>query len=153
MRHPTTTSSGADRSRASPAPTTPPCTFSTPPTGGFDLIEGALSSEGRGYAVLMPDPRLPDYTHLVPTTAPPDREVDLTHVAHVEGPGPESVLHLGKGPAETACGEARGHLEVTDHREVFEQARAGRLAAYPCVCDACHAHVGGTSGGAYRSRG
>src|SRR6185369_17159973 len=53
------------------------------------------------YAVCMPDPRLPDYTHLVPTSAPPDREVDLTHVAHVERPAPESVLHLGKGPAET----------------------------------------------------
>lgn len=101
----------------------------------------------------MPDPRLPDYTHLVPTTTPPDREVDLTHVAHVESPAAESVLHLGKGPAETACGEARGHLKVTDHRNVFDQARAGRLAAYPRVCDACHAQVEGTGSGAYRSRG
>jgi hypothetical protein len=101
----------------------------------------------------MPDPRLPDYTHLVPTGAAPDREVDLPHVAHAESPAPETVLHLGNGPAETACGEARSHLRVTDHRNVFEEARAGRLAAYPRVCDACHAQVEGTGGGAYRARG
>lgn len=101
----------------------------------------------------MPDPRLPDYTHLVPTAAAPDREVDLTHVAHVESPAPAGVLHLGHGPSETACGKARGHLKVTDHRNLFDQARAGRLTAYPHVCDACQAKVEGTGGGAYRSRG
>jgi hypothetical protein len=108
---------------------------------------------GAGYAARMPDPRLPDYTHLVPTTAPPDREVDLTHVAPVERPAPEGVLHLGNGPAETACGQPRAHLKVTDHRNVFDGARAGRLAAYPHVCDTCHAQVEGTGRGAYRSQG
>jgi hypothetical protein len=100
----------------------------------------------------MPDPRLPDYTHLVPTTAPPDREVDLTHVAQVRSAAPESELHLGHGPTETACGQPRGHLKVTDHRNLFDEARAGKLAAYRQVCDACHATVEGTGGGAYRSR-
>ncbi len=101
----------------------------------------------------MADPRLPDYTHLVPTGALPDREVDLTHVAHVGGPAPEHLLHLANGPLDTACGLPRAGLEVTDHRNVFDAARAGRLAAYRSVCDACHAQVEGTGGGAYRSRG
>lgn len=101
----------------------------------------------------MPDPRLPDYTHLVPTGALPDREVDLTHEAHVEGPSAESVLHLADGPTETACGKSRAGLEVTDHQNVFAAARAGRLAAYPRVCDACHARIEGAGSGAYRSRG
>ncbi len=101
----------------------------------------------------MHDPRLPDYSHLVPTGPLPDREVDLTHVAHVASSAAESVLHLAGGPAETACGEPRGQLKVTDHRNVFAAAKAGRLAAYPRVCDACHARVEGTGGAAYRSRG
>jgi hypothetical protein len=101
----------------------------------------------------MPDPRLPDYTHLVPTGALPDRELDLTHVAQVESPAGESVLHLGNGPAETRCGQPRAQLKVTDQRTVFAQAKAGRLAAYQHVCDACHAQVEGMGGGAYRSRG
>ena len=99
----------------------------------------------------MPDPRLPDYSHLVPTSAPPDREVDLTHVAQVARAAPASVLHLGKDAGQTACGQPRAHLKVTDHRNVFDGARAGRLASYPQVCDACHAQVEGTGAGAYRS--
>jgi hypothetical protein len=38
-------------------------------------------------------------------------------------------------------------------RILFAQAKAGRLAAYRHVCDACYAQVEGMSGGAYRSRG
>jgi hypothetical protein len=74
-------------------------------------------------------------------------------VAHVESPAEESVLHLGNGPEETACGQPRASLKVTDSRTVFSQARAGKLAAYRKVCDACQAQVEGTGGGAYRSRG
>jgi hypothetical protein len=100
----------------------------------------------------MPDPRLPDYTHLVPTGPLPDRETDLTHVAHVEQPAAARVLHLGSGPADTACGEKRAELLVTDSRNVFAAARAGNLSAYPHVCDACYATIEGTNRGAYRSR-
>src|SRR5690242_11767544 len=101
----------------------------------------------------MPDPRLPDYTHLVPTGPLPDREIDLTHVAHVEAPAPEIVLHLAGGAAETACGQPRGGLKVTEHRGTFDAAKAGRLSAYPRVCDPCYMQVEGRSGGVYRSRG
>ncbi len=101
----------------------------------------------------MPDPHFPDYSRLVPTGPLPDREQDLTHMAQAESPAPETVLHLAGEPEETACGIPRGQLKVTNHRNIFVEARAGRLAAYRHVCDACFAQVEGTGGGAYRSRG
>ncbi len=101
----------------------------------------------------MPDPRLPDYTHLVPTGPIVDRETDLTHTAPVEAPRAPRLLHLAGEAGHTACGLARHDLQVTDHRNVFMGARAGRLSAYRHTCDACQAQVEGTGEGAYRSRG
>jgi hypothetical protein len=101
----------------------------------------------------MHDPyRAGDPLKLFPDTAPPDREVDLTHAAGVSTPAPaEGDLHLGAGDV-TACGKPRAGLAVTDRRVLFMQAKAGNLASYPKVCDACHHATEGTEG-AYRSKG
>jgi hypothetical protein len=102
----------------------------------------------------MFDPRQIDYsTRFVPTGPLPDREIDPEHVADVPTQPPAAVLHLAAGATETACGKSRAALQVTEQRTVFESARAGRLAAYPEVSDACFAQIEGARSGAYRSRG
>ncbi len=103
----------------------------------------------------MPDPRLPDYTHLVPTGPLQDREVDLTHVAEVpaSAPAEAAALHFGNGATETVCGLPHASVNVTERRAVFQAAKSGALAAHPRVCDACFAKMEGMGQGAYRSRG